>query len=393
MSFFSGLSTVVGLELRQRVRSKRWFIALTAWFVFIGFISGLIIWTARFSYTQLQTEGYSTVLDINAQTGPMVFGTITLFVLGMGLLIAPTFSATSINGDRAQGTLATLQATRLSAAQIASGKLVAAWLTSLTFLVAALPFIIVAVVLGNISAWQVIVCFAVVFVEVAVVCAIGLGWSALISRTAGSVVMTYMCVVGLTIISLILVACLVPLNMEQGKVRVYGIDTWEYYDDTEPKVTDCTWYESEETFYHADRFWWLTAVNPFVIVSDSAPLPDAARDNLTGYVSSTGDPLATIHLAVRAMAEPMATERDDCYWVLQYYESYHDAEGNLVLLDQNGRRMDYESPVKVMPVGAGPPVWPWGMASNVLLGAAFFAVACRRLKVPYRTLPKGIRVA
>ena len=31
--------------------------------------------------------------------GPLAFGTITFFVLGMGLVIAPAFTATSINGD------------------------------------------------------------------------------------------------------------------------------------------------------------------------------------------------------------------------------------------------------------------------------------------------------
>ena len=42
--------------------------------------------------------------------------------------------------------------------------------------------------------------------------------------------------------------------------------------------------------------------------------------------------------------------------------------------------------------GAGP-VWPFGLAVNVLLGAAGFVVAVRRLRTPQRTLPRGTRVA
>lgn len=39
------------------------------------------------------------------------------------------------------------------------------------------------------------------------------------------------------------------------------------------------------------------------------------------------------------------------------------------------------------------PVWPWGLAVKVLLGAAGYVVAVRRLRTPQRTLPRGTRVA
>ena len=196
------------------MRSKRWIWALAGWFVLIGAVTGLIIWAAHEIYNW----------DNNGlQAGPMAFGVITFFVLGMGLLIAPTFSATSINGDRAGGTLATLQATKLSALEIASGKLLAAWLTAAVFLVVALPFIVWSMVLGNISVLQVLVVFSVVLIEVAVVCAIGLGWSALISRPAGSAVMTYLSIAFLTIISTMVMLLLTPMVVEEEPVRIWGL--------------------------------------------------------------------------------------------------------------------------------------------------------------------------
>ncbi len=184
------------------------------WFLVIGAITSLVI---------LATTRLTGGDDNAPNPGPMAFALNVFFVLGMGLIIAPTFTATSINGDRSAGTLATLQATRLSAAEIAIGKLLAAWLTALVFLVVGLPFIAWSMVSGSISLWQVVACFAVVFILVAVVCAIGLGWSALLSRPAGSTVMTYLSVVALTVISTFVMAMLSPLVRSDDVVRVWGI--------------------------------------------------------------------------------------------------------------------------------------------------------------------------
>jgi hypothetical protein len=38
-------------------------------------------------------------------------------------------------------------------------------------------------------------------------------------------------------------------------------------------------------------------------------------------------------------------------------------------------------------------VWPWGLAANLLLGAAGVALAVRRLRIPQRALTRGTRVA
>jgi len=42
---------------------------------------------------------------------------------------------------------------------------------------------------------------------------------------------------------------------------------------------------------------------------------------------------------------------------------------------------------------AVPAVWPYGLAANLVVGAAFTAVAVRRLTTPSRRLPRGTRVA
>lgn len=403
-----GLRTVVELELKQRVRSKRWIWALAAWFVVIGGVTGLIIWASRSMLANSWDE---------YRAGPTAFGVITFFVLGMGLMIAPTFSATSINGDRAGGTLATLQATRLSALEIAAGKLIAAWLTAAVFLVVALPFIIWSMVLGNISAWQVFVVFAVVLVEVAVVCAIGLGWSALTTRTAASAAMTYLSVVTLTVISTMVMALLIPLGVQQEKVRIWGLtdevqaaykEASEEYWEANPgsdgsgapsvPIGKCTWFEREQTVTHTDQVWWITVINPFVIVADAAPLPPGVAKDLSTYQGLSSDPLATIRLGVRQLSLPAATEHDECagyYASLADYQVTWDNGTDVptITTTRNGKTVVITSPVKPRVVNVETPIWPWGLGANLLIGAVFFWIAVRRLRIPYAKLAKGTRVA
>lgn len=399
-----GLRTVTGLEVRQRIRSRRWLFALVAWFLLIGAITALIIG----SMTEI------VGLSRDFISGPLAFGIITLFVLGMGLVIAPAFTATSINGDRAAGTLATLQATRLSALEIAAGKLLAAWLTSAVFLVVALPFIVWTMVLGSISIWQVVVCFAVVFALVAAVCAIGLGWSSLISRSAGSSVMTYLCVIGLSIISPLVMALAMPFVIEDTTVRVWGLpedvsqayyqEVNKYWEDNPngdgsdapaPPIGECAWTEQVYQQTYTDRVWWLMVPNPFVIVADAAPLPDSARDSLDSYVSSSADPLAALRAGVRTLAMGPELERDDCIWLygdLGYYVEWNE-NGTPKVTTQNGTPVPVTSPVPRRTIDVGAPSWPWGLGINLALGAVFFWIAVRRLEVPYGPLPKGVRVA
>ena len=401
----NGLRTVTELELKQRIRSRRWIVGLVVWFLVIGAITSLVILA-----TSRILGGEGNTLN----PGPMAFALNVFFVLGMGLIIAPTFTATSINGDRSAGTLATLQATRLSAAEIAIGKLLAAWLTALVFLVVGLPFIAWSMVSGSISLWQVVACFGVVFLLVAVVCAIGLGWSALLSRPAGSTVMTYLSVVALTVISTFVMAMMSPLVRSTDPVRVWGLPPavatqyqaevdryWEEHPDgdssglPQPPVKQCTWNEETTENVHMERVWWITVINPFVIVADAAPLPQEAYADLNEYASRAADPLALIRLGVRSLAQPPASERDDCIWLYAQsgYNVDYGPDGTPHVTTATGATVNVDTPVKRRPVAIDSPIWLWGLGANLLIGATFLWVAVRRLKVPYNQLPSGTRVA
>ncbi|HUX71623.1 MAG TPA: ABC transporter permease subunit [Cellulomonadaceae bacterium] len=361
---WSGVRTVAVLELRQRVRSTRWIVALIVWFVVVGGITALA--TGSVSLVSGGSDG--TVGDATsplvpggptAPAGPVIFGFVVFFVLFLGLLVAPTLSATSINGDRNAGTLATLQVTLLSAAEIVIGKLAASWLAALAFLGASLPFIAWALAAGGVRVMALVVTVLVLALILAVVCAIGLGFSALTARTSGSAVLTYLTVAGLSAVTLILFGLTVPLVNTHADVKVYGIEGW----DSE-LTPECSWFTETRTVVHTERTWWLLALNPFVIVADAAPATTSQPS------TASFDPLSAIRTGVRYARTGPQTVVDEC-WT---------------------RAVGDVSPVPERQLDAAP-VWPWGVGAYLLIGAGSVAVAVRRLRVPQKALPRGTRVA
>lgn len=358
---WSGIRTVAGLELRQRVRSTRWVWSLVAFGVVVAVVTTL-------TYVVQVRVGFG-----DETAGRTMFGFIVFFVLFLGMLVSPTLSATSINGDRQSGTLATLQVTLLSPAEIVLGKLLASWTSSLAFLAVSVPFVVWAFATGGTPVVGLLTTLLLLALVLAVVCALGFGFSALTARTAGSAVLTYVTVAGLTIVSLIVFGLSVPLVSGERTVEVYGQD-WSQVrepDPTDPTADDvyvdppCTLYEETRYVTRTDRTWWLLAVNPFVVVADALP-PATGRD-------AVADPMTAIRYGVRAARlgpeEPLQEcWRDDRDWQQRQQEERDRADA----------------------LGA---VWPWGLAFQLLLGAGGVLLSVRRLTIPQGRLPRGVRIA
>ncbi len=350
-----GVWTVAAVDLRQRVRSTRWRIALLAWFIAVGAIALLAAGALN------SVLGGFEPAD-RGPMGPAVFGVVVFFVLFLGMMVAPALSSSAINGERVAGTLATLQTTLLTAAEIVLGKLLAAWLAAITFLIAGLPFIIWSLTLGGVPVASLITTLVLVSVELAVVCAIGIGFSALVTKPSGSAVLTFLVVGGLTVVSLILFAFTAPLVVAQEDTRVWTVPADYEWTETGPAPV-CQWETQKVEKVHTERTWWLLAVNPFVIVADAAP-PSGKLDT----TADAGDPLAAIRLGVRT-ARTGPTDEEN--WCGGFGE---------------------KSPVKEVPLDKQP-AWPWGLAVNALIGGIGVTTAIRRLRIPQGTLARGTRVA
>ncbi|MDT0166567.1 ABC transporter permease subunit [Actinotalea sp. AC32] len=356
---WAGVRTVATLELRQRVRSTRWVVALVVFAVVVGAVTTLTFLAS--------SSASATMPDDGVSVGRTMFGFIVFFVLFLGLLVSPTLSATSINGDRAAGTLATLQVTLLSPAEIVLGKLLAAWVASLAFLAVSVPFVVWAFAAGGTPVVGLLTTLLLLAVVLAVVCAVGLGFSALVNRGAGSAVLTYVTVAGLCVVTLVVFGLSMFLVSGEEEVQVNQLP-WSsdlQFDDSGNPVGDveCELVTQERYVSHTERTWWLLAPNPFVVVADALP---------GGDVQTASDPMTLIRYGVRSARIGVQEPLEEC-WNAGDWE------------ERQAEQME-----RVESSGA---VWPWGLATLVLLGAGGVVVAVRRLTIPQATLPRGMRVA
>lgn len=363
-----GIRTVARLELTQRLRTSRWPIVLGVWVLVIAGITVLTSWSLN------QAE---------IRSGTALYDVVTFFVLGVGMLIVPSLTATSINGDREHGVLATLQTTLLSAADIVIGKLVAAWAIAAVFLLASVPFLAAAWVAGGLSVARTVLSLVVLLLVLAAVCAIGLMFSALTARTVASAVLTYLTVAALvfgTTITFFLLIFLVD-SPETVRVRTVPNTFWQEQEpSTDPSVepmmptpADCVIETRQQNVPHTERIWWLLPLNPFVVVADAAP-PEAIASPTTPEALVAFTPMRWISNGARearAGFDPDAIQ-DECQFM-----------GELAAEPLPSER----------PAAASAPVWPYGLGVLLLVGGAATAIATRRVQTPVRRLPSGTRIA
>ena len=350
----SGVLVVARQEFRLRIRAGRWKLLLGAFFGVLALVTLL-----------LSTAVSGVVEEDLRYRGTVVFGGLMLFVLGLALLVVPSLSAQSVNGDRERGTLATLQVTRLSASEIVLGKFVAAWGTALVFLALTLPFIVYAMTQNGVPLLRVVAVLAVVGLLLGSVCAISLWLSAVLSRTTTSGVLAYLVVFGLTVGTLI-AFLLASATTAESYTETYEVTCPPDLPPDSGCVAGTQSYESSRV--RTDRTWWLLAPNPFVVLADAAPaLPvedeSVYRDgDVPGVRAQDVDPLGQLGSTVRDLRRPP-----------------DPISSSGVLVEQ--------------PQQDGGPVWPFGLAVDVLLGVGALALTVRRLRTPTRTLPRGQRVA
>ncbi|GAA1552857.1 ABC transporter permease subunit [Actinomadura kijaniata] len=324
-----GVGLVARQEVRARLRTGRWKALLATWLVAVNGLALLF----RLSLEQ----GFSRN-DAPAQ----MFGGVLLLVLVMTLLVTPALTAQSINGDRERGTLAALQITRLSPADIAVGKLAAAWGTGLLVLALTLPCVMLPVLEGGVGVGRAVVSLAVVALLIGVVCALAQAWSALVTRSITSVLLSYLTVFVLLVGTPVLFGLGVALTSEQVERGDHA-------------------YQRERP----DRVWWLLAPNPVVVLADAAPDVRPRLETITRY-GPDGRPYTDV-IEVRSRTDML---------------------GGIGRVVRDTRERKLPGPDE-----PGGPVWPYGLAFNVLLAGGALWTTVRRLRTPVRTLPSGVRLA
>ena len=360
---WTGVRTIMVLELRQRVRATRWRIMLGIWLAVLILLCGGLVITVKVQMPNSSNTEYLLSL----------YDLVVCFVLGIGLIVAPTLSATSINGDRADATLALLQATALRSREIVVGKLLAAWVAAIAFLAVATPFLVLLTFAGG-SHWQALLAHLVILVfTLGAVCAIGLGFSALAARPSASAVLTYIVVTALVVGTPLFMAISSPLAVGNQTLVTYSLD----YDKstngtlvckTDPEV-------SVEEVTHTDRIWWMLAPNPFAALGDATA---HAPRQLNGWGHrSSYSPLE----ATGSWTDELRDPKPDRV-VSNFCKNWKDSS------DAPSSRRDDEAPV-----ARHLAFWPASLVVLMALGAGGVVTASRRLRVPAGRLPRGVRLA
>lgn len=370
--YTSGVAAVVGMELRQRLRSRGWYIMLGIWFALIWLVTALT-WISWKTQSGMGIDpGFG-----DPGPGPLIFEAVCAFVLLFGLLVAPAFSANAVSGDRAAGTLAIMQVTLLRPGQLLWGKFLASWIVSLAFLVVSVPFLVFGIAQGGLGAGYILVALLMLAVELGVVCALGVGISALANRPLFSIVVTYLAVAALvfgTLIAFGLGAMVSNGTVSANEPYYKGMEPYPEEEEgmyppvpSPVDITDendefvCFGPLVEQPATRTDRVAWLLAMNPFVLVADAIPYPDRPDDGRDYYPTGM---FQTVSEGARyAQAGPEA--------------SYPCAGG------------------KVAPGIMGPrmPFWPLGLGLQLLLAAGILALGWRALRTPAGRLAKGTRIA
>jgi ABC-2 type transport system permease protein len=357
-NFLAGVGVIFSLEMRQRVRG-------TAWYVMLGVFVAVILLV-----TLLLTV---TLGSFGSDVGSQVFSTVIYFVLLLGTLVAPALSGNAINGDRDAGTLATTQITLITSWQLVFGKFLAAWVTALAFLVASLPFLIYATIVGGLSFATIAVSILVLAFELGIVAAIGVGLSGIIGKPLFSIVLTYLAVAALSVGTFI-VFTLGGLAVHSTQVTTTY--TAKSYDENTGVGIDCgpaDVYSNQVPRF--DFVWGALVANPYVLLADAVP---------TSYDRSgnPNDLFGTFKLAERSaqVAPNLHPVYDDCDPQQNGYDDeFGDGSGDGV----SARQI----------IDSTTPGWAVGMAIQLVFAAAALWGAWRKTRTPAGRLSKGTRIA
>lgn len=364
------IGVLVGLELRQRLRTTRWKISAAVTFAVIS--------TAVFGSMYLAVNAGGADYRSWAEN---LYAIVVGMLLFLGVVLAPTLTATSINGDRKDATLAVVQATPISNWQLAVGKLLGGWSSCLALVAVASPYVVWAILAAPYGIGVGLLGVLVLCLLFLCYCGVGLGWSALTARPAGSAVLTqatvFLVILGLPAVFGLLYPTVTQEHRVVGAEYTYppnaGIDE-------EPTCRDV---EQTVTYSHTERTWWLLAPNPFLIVPDVV----AAHDNPQIY-SWSGDerppdptvlaPIAETLSAARTgpfVGEPTCRDQRATYTTDGTVAgSYYEESRN-----HSGAR-----------VGDS---WYLGLGANLVFGGLGLVAAGRRLRVPAGALSGGVRIA
>ncbi|WP_062305856.1 ABC transporter permease [Demequina subtropica] len=384
-----GTLLVTQIELmRRRPTAKGW--------IFYGLLFAGIMAIGLFAAAQSDGSKNSTLLEL-----------VLVMVLGAGLLVAPSLSATSLNGDSSEGVLAPLQMTRLTAGDLAVGKLLASWLFALAVLLTTTPLLVYAF---SRSGWhwdELLIVMAVILLVVLTATAVGLAWSALAARAVASVSLAHLTTGFLLLGTLLLFFFTQPLISVTVTETSRSFD-WDQFTPEQEAAVDAWYMNGDPSAFDGidvhditcsvqDGGWehgvarteqtaWLLLVNPVVLIGESSPIVNYLTWDEDGRAAP--GLFAEMHRAVSdARIGPSEEDLQDSVNWDECVDLVASVTGDYSVYEDN----DWEQEQEANSVYPRAPWLGLGVQAALLLGSMWIVIA--RLRVPYKKLRQGTRVA
>jgi len=293
--------------------------------------------------------------------------------------------------------------TRLTAGDIAFGKLLASWFVSFAMLVTTTPFLVYAFSRSGWHWGELLIALAVILFVVLASSAVGLAWSAIAARSVASVSLAHLTTGFLVLGSLVLFAFSGALVSDKVVDKNRYID-WERlsadqqetlngaymsgdFSDVDGDSLVCAEESYERGVTHTEKTAWLLLVNPAVMIGEFSPIVNPTTFAEDGRAAP--GIFAQIHQGVSgARIGPSARDLesnsyDECANIAAM------AAGNEPDYGDNGQ--DWEALQQRRATYNRAPWIGLGVQAVLLLGS--MTVVVRRLRVPYKKLRAGTRVA
>jgi len=192
---------VLQRELLVNLRMNRGFILL---FAYVGLL-GLVVFAAWPSDTRLDLSavGRATLGQQSAAPGTRL---VNLFFLGQYMLMAmmaPSFAAGAITGEKERKTYEMLLASPMRPAAVVLGKLLASLGHLAVLVFASLPIIMLCLPLGGVSAWEVLATYVAMGASIVLFGMISLAASSFFSRTIAALLVSYMMILPLALVGVL----------------------------------------------------------------------------------------------------------------------------------------------------------------------------------------------
>lgn len=319
------MNPVLARELTERMRGRRAAVLLTLYLALLGTILSLF-YAAEAGPTRPFEEPLATRA---AEVGRGVFGWLVLFMLLLVLFLVPALTSGAIAGERERQTLVPLQITLLSPASILLGKVAASLAFLGLLLVATLPLLAVAYLIGGVSIGDVLAALGAVLVVGVVLACLSASISTFVRRVQPATVLSYGVTLVLVLGTVLAYGALIALE-RAGRIDPPGIGS---------------------------RAEWLLLANPVVAVGDALGRdPDEGRGS-----DSPLDALRQLANEDRFREQATAVQSID-------------SGGTVSIGGFDGVRDD-----------GGTAFWLRSYGLQLLLAIGALALAARRLRTPART--------